>query len=120
MDFEEAPKVLFPQKYLDSALANLISNSLKYKSPTRKPVIRIQSTTKSGKFLLSVADNGLGIDTKLHRKNLFKIRKTFHPHKDAKGFGLFMTKTQIEAMGGSIWVESAPDRGSTFFIEITP
>ena len=43
--------------------------------------------------------------------------ETFHKHPDAKGFGLFMTKTQIESMGGKIWVESKPDIGSTFFVE---
>ena len=67
--------------------------------------------------LLSISDNGLGIDLDLHRNNLFKIRKTFHRHPDSKGFGLFMIKTQIEAMGGKIWAESKPDEGSTFFVE---
>jgi signal transduction histidine kinase len=66
---------------------------------------------------LSVADNGLGIDLVLHKNQIFKIRKTFHKHPDAKGFGLFMTKTQVEAMNGKIWAESQPDKGSTFFIE---
>ncbi|HSI74375.1 MAG TPA: PAS domain-containing sensor histidine kinase [Lunatimonas sp.] len=118
LDFEEVPYVNFPQKYLESALTNLISNSLKYKSPDRKPMIRIASKDINGKVRLSVADNGLGIDVDMHKNNLFKIRKTFHKHKDAKGFGLFMTKTQVEAMGGKIWVESQPEKGSTFFIEI--
>lgn len=120
MDFEEVSHVHFPPKYLESALTNLISNSLKYKSPDRKPLIRISSKEVNGKVRLAVADNGLGIDVEMHKNNLFKIRKTFHPHKDAKGFGLFMTKTQVEAMGGKIWVESMPEKGSTFFIEIDP
>jgi signal transduction histidine kinase len=47
---------------------------------------------------------------------MFKIRKVFHKHPDSKGFGLFMTKTQVEAMGGRIWIESIPDKGSTFYI----
>lgn len=120
LDFDEVPQVHFPKKYLESALTNLISNSLKYKSPDRKPMIRIASKDIGGKIRLSVADNGLGIDVEMHKNNLFKIRKTFHEHKDARGFGLFMTKTQIEAMGGKIWVESQPEKGSTFFIEIDP
>ncbi len=83
-------------------------------------MIRIASKDVNGKIRLSVADNGLGIDVEMHKNNLFKIRKTFHKHKDARGFGLFMTKTQVEAMGGKIWVESQPEKGSTFFIEIDP
>ncbi|WP_202928121.1 PAS domain-containing sensor histidine kinase [Cyclobacterium salsum] len=117
-DFSKAPLVIFPQKYLESIFANLISNALKYKSPKRNPEIYIESTPVSGATVISFADNGMGIDLDLHKQHLFKIRKTFHKHPDAKGFGLFMIKTQVEAMGGDIWVESQPDKGSTFFVKI--
>lgn len=117
LDATEAPIIYFPQKYLESIVANLVSNALKYKSPERKPRIKIESRKIDDIILLSVCDNGLGINLDLHKNNLFKIRKTFHRHPDAKGFGLFMIKTQIEAMGGKIWVESKPDNGSTFFVE---
>lgn len=117
LDASEAPIIYFPQKYLESIVANLVSNALKYKSPARKPKIKIESKKVNETILLSVCDNGLGIDLDLHRNNLFKIRKTFHRHPDAKGFGLFMIKTQIESMGGKIWAESKPDKGSTFFVE---
>ncbi len=117
-DFKEAPEVYFPHKYLESLLTNLISNALKYHSPDREPVIRVKTRKTAPKTIqLTVSDNGLGIDMVLHKDQIFKIRKTFHRHADAKGFGLFMTKTQVEALGGSIWVESMPDVGSTFFIE---
>ncbi|WP_114749247.1 PAS domain-containing sensor histidine kinase [Pleomorphovibrio marinus] len=118
VDIEEAPKIRFPHRYMESILTNLISNSLKYRSPQRKPIIRIRTIKKANKIVLSVKDNGLGINMDLHKKHMFKIRKTFHKHKDAKGFGLFMTKSQVEAMGGKIWVDSQPDLGATFFVEI--
>jgi len=117
LDAGEAPIIRFPHKYFESIVSNLVSNALKYKSPERKPNIKIESKKVNDTVLLSVCDNGLGIDLHLHRNNLFKIRKTFHKHPDARGFGLFMTKTQIESMGGKIWVESTPDKGSTFFVE---
>lgn len=117
-DFEKAPIIEYPSKYLDSLFLNLISNAFKYKSPNRNPVIKIKSEVKEQNIILSVSDNGLGIDMKKHKDNLFKIRKTFHDHPEAKGFGLFMTKTQIETMGGSIWVESTLDQGTTFFVSI--
>ncbi len=116
-DFSGAPYFYCPQKYLESIFTNLISNALKYKSPNRNPKITIKTKDLGNAVLLSVKDNGLGINLNVHQKNLFKIRKTFHKHPDAKGFGLFMTKTQVEAIDGKIWAESIPDKGSTFFIE---
>jgi signal transduction histidine kinase len=51
-----------------------------------------------------------------HGKNLFGMRKTFHRHAEAKGLGLFITKTQIEAMGGEIFAESEVDKGAKFTV----
>ncbi|RTY95871.1 PAS domain S-box protein [Flavobacterium sp. GT3R68] len=117
INISETPVVNFPKKYMKSILFNLISNSLKFKSPDQKPIIKINSKRIKDRIVLSITDNGLGIDLKMHKKDVFKIRKVFHEHPDARGFGLFMIKTQIEAMGGKIWVESTPDKGSTFFVE---
>ncbi|MEL1240983.1 PAS domain-containing sensor histidine kinase [Flavobacterium flavipallidum] len=110
-------KIYFPQKYIDSVLTNLISNAIKYRSPDRKLVLEIKTKQEKDTFLLAVSDNGLGIDLDMHKHHVFKIRKTFHRHKEAKGFGLYLIKTQVEAMGGRIWVESKVDVGSTFFVE---
>ncbi|MES2239615.1 MAG: PAS domain-containing sensor histidine kinase [Bacteroidota bacterium] len=110
-------KIFSPQKYIESILSNLISNALKYRSTKRKPVIVIKAKQFKDTILLSVTDNGLGIDLDMHKHHVFKIRKTFHKHSDAKGFGLYLIKTQIEAMAGKIWVESKVDVGSTFFVE---
>ncbi|MBB2147994.1 PAS domain S-box protein [Pedobacter gandavensis] len=116
-DFEDAPSVYFPAKYLYSIFHNLFSNCLKYQSPKRKLLIQVKSEKVDGKVLLSFTDNGLGIDMDKHKDNCFKIGKVFHHHPNSKGFGLYMTKTQVEAMKGKIWVESKIDIGSTFFIE---
>lgn len=115
-DFNEINTISYPQLYIDSILTNLISNALKYKSPNRNITIDIKTQVDPDGTILSISDNGLGIDLEMHKHNMFKIRKVFHKHPDAKGFGLFMTKTQVEAMGGKIWIESIPDKGSTFYI----
>lgn len=117
VDFDEAPAVLYPHKYLASIFYNLISNAIKYQSPERQLSVNLASRMKEGNIVLTVEDNGLGIDLVKHRDNIFKIGKVFHRHPDAKGLGLFMTKTQVEAMGGKIWVESAPDEGAKFSVE---
>ncbi len=64
--------------------------------------------------MLTVEDNGLGIDMERFGHKLFGFRKTFHKNKDAKGIGLFITKTQVEAMGGSIRAEYRPGTGTKF------
>lgn len=118
INLNQASTIYFPQKYMESILSNLISNALKYRHPNRQPIITIKTKKEANDaVILSVADNGLGIDLVLHKDQIFKIRKTFHKHPDAKGFGLFMTKTQVEAMNGKIWAESQPGTGSTFLIE---
>jgi PAS domain S-box-containing protein len=117
IDFDEVSIINYPPQYLNSIIHNLVSNSLKYHSPDRKPVILLKTKRVKDKVILSVSDNGLGIDLVKHRENFFKIGKVFHRHPNAKGFGLYMTKTHVEAMGGKIWVESIPGKGSVFFIE---
>lgn len=117
INFENAPYIQFPQRYIDSILANMISNALKYRSPNRDLILKISSQQEEDGVILVIQDNGLGIDLDLHKDHMFKIRKVFHKHPEARGFGLFMTKTQVEAMGGRIWVESSANVGSKFFIK---
>jgi two-component system CheB/CheR fusion protein len=102
--------------YLDSILLNLISNSIKYRSELRIPEIIIQLSS-IGKFkVLSIKDNGIGIDMQKNRDQLFGMYKTFHRNKDAKGLGLYITKVQVEAMKGKIEVESLLGLGSSFIV----
>jgi len=108
--------VLGVPAYLDSILLNFISNGIKYRSPKRKSHV-ILSTNKEDDFLvLNIEDNGLGIDLKKYEQKLFGMYKTFHHNKDARGIGLFISKNQVEALGGKIKVESKVDKGTTFKI----
>ena len=102
--------------YLESILLNLMTNAIKYRSADRDPQIRLSAETEGDYTVLSVQDNGIGIDLDTHGKKLFGMYKTFHSNKDARGLGLFITKTQVEAMGGKIVVDSKPNEGSTFKI----
>lgn len=117
IDFSDAPIVSFPTKYLLSIFHNLITNSLKYYEPDRPLLIEIETKREGTSIILSVKDNGLGIDLQKHQDHVFKIGKVFHRHPNAKGLGLYMTKVQVEAMGGSIGVTSIPGEGSTFKVE---
>jgi CHASE3 domain sensor protein len=115
-DFSLAPSIEYPKAYLESICHNLISNALKYRSPARNPIIRVKTEKKDGSIFLHVSDNGLGIDLKSFEHKIFGLRKTFHQHPEAKGIGLFMTKTQIEALGGKISVQSKVNEGTTFTV----
>ncbi|MFM9840031.1 MAG: PAS domain S-box protein [Cyclobacteriaceae bacterium] len=117
-DFANAPKVIYPNIYLESILVNLLTNALKYAHPNRKPEISFTTSMEKDHVTLKVADNGSGIDLKRYGHQIFKLRKTFHKHPESRGIGLFMIKSQIEAMGGDISISSEENIGTTFIVKL--
>jgi PAS domain S-box-containing protein len=115
-NFDEEPAIEYPRVYLDSIIQNFITNAIRYRSSERTPALHLQTWKEQENIILSVQDNGVGIDMERFGNKLFGFRKTFHKNKDAKGIGLFITKTQVEAMGGSIRAESHPGEGTKFII----
>ncbi|WP_299255785.1 PAS domain-containing protein [uncultured Aquimarina sp.] len=109
--------VLAVPAYLDSILLNFITNGIKYRSKERKNHITLSAIKNNNYVVLSIEDNGLGIDLNKHRSKLFGMYKTFHPNiENARGIGLFITKNQVEAIGGKIEVTSIVNKGTTFKI----
>ncbi len=115
-DIHENDELYIIPAYLDSILLNFISNAIKYRSPERKPEVKLSLEASNGYKVLSITDNGLGIDLERYKDRLFGMYKTFHGNKDAKGLGLFITKAQIETMKGKIEVDSKVGEGTTFRI----
>lgn len=115
-DFNEAPTIRYSKPYLESIFQNLLTNAVKYRSPDRTPLIHFRSFYTDSHMELEVTDNGQGIDMNKFGDKLFGLHKTFHKHHEARGVGLFLVKTQIEALGGSIRVASEVDKGTTFTI----
>lgn len=105
--------------YLDSIILNLLTNAIKYRSEKRNSFVKIRANSENCGVLLSVEDNGLGIDLKKHHAKLFGMYTTFHTHKESRGIGLFITKNQVEAMGGQIEVCSEVDKGTTFQVTLS-
>ncbi len=116
-DFSEAPEVWYRVNYLTSLFHNLLSNSLKYRSPDRPLKIEITSHKQGEYTRLEFKDNGIGIDMKKYGQKLFKAGQVFSDHPGAKGFGLYMTKMQVENNGGKIRIESALGEGTTVIVE---
>ncbi|MNQ96533.1 Sensor protein ZraS [compost metagenome] len=119
MTFEydmEIYKTYTVRGYLYSIFYNLILNSLKYRSLNHAPCLMIK-TYQTGKLLnLIFKDNGKGIDMDKYGNQLFGLYKRFDTDVEGKGMGLFMVKTQIEDLGGSVQVQSEPEKGTTFHI----
>jgi PAS domain S-box-containing protein len=107
-------EIYFNQSYLDSILLNLVSNAVKYHNPEKRAEILLKAYEMDDYIVFEVIDNGLGIDLNKHGEKLFSMYKTFHGNPDARGLGLFITKSQVDALGGKIEVDSQPGQGSTF------
>lgn len=102
--------------YFESILGNLISNAIKYLSPEREGVIHIETKHSEEFVVIQVSDNGVGMDLTKNRSRLFKMNARFHPNIEGKGMGLFLTKYQIESLGGKIEVESKQNEGTIFSV----
>ena len=115
-DFNKASIIDYSKTYLESIFQNLLTNAIKYRSPDRKALIHFESKVSNNFIELHVSDNGQGIDLEKFGDKIFGLHRTFHAHEQARGVGLFLIKTQIEAMGGSIAVQSEVNKGTTFII----
>lgn len=111
-------KIHYNSAYLESILLNLITNAIKYRHPGRKPVVSLSVTEDEDSIKITISDNGIGIDLEKYRDKLFGMYNTFHGNENSKGIGLYITKNQIESLGGEIDVESNPGKGTTFFVTI--
>jgi len=110
--------ILCNPAYIESILDNFISNAIKYKHPDRTPIIELNNITENDEVVLTIADNGIGINLEKYGKDLFGMYKTFHGNTDAQGIGLYISKFQIESMGGKVQVESEENIGSKFIIHL--
>lgn len=115
-DFHEVDEIFSLKVYLHSIFYNLISNSIKYRRPEDHPRIEIKSKKENGNIILTFKDNGLGLDLDKKGDKIFRLYQRFHNHVEGKGMGLFMVKTQVEAIGGKISVNSEPLKGTEFTI----
>ncbi|MBE9463530.1 PAS domain S-box protein [Dyadobacter subterraneus] len=104
--------------YLESILINLLSNAIKYRAANRPLHIDVLARTTGSFVEICIRDNGRGIDLKKYGDKVFGLYRTFHGNQDAQGIGLFITKSQIEAMGGTINLISEPEVGTTFTITL--
>ena len=106
--------LVYNRAYLQSVLINIISNAVRYcKKTDENRYIKFNYYQEEEFSILEIEDNGIGINMQRHKDKIFGLYKTFSNNKDATGIGLFITKNQVEAMGGKIEIQSELNKGST-------
>lgn len=116
-DFSAIDKVITLKSYMQSIFYNMVSNSLKFRKTGMPLIISIRSEIVGNKVKLSFKDNGRGLDLDQHKGKVFGLYNRFHLNVEGKGIGLFMVKTQLEVLGGSIHLNSIPGSGAEFIME---
>lgn len=113
------PVVMADKAQIEQLMQHLLENALKFRS-TAVPEIGITLKKENDFWVIAVKDNGIGIDPAFSEK-IFIIFRRLHTD-DAKyggtGIGLAVCKKITELHGGTIWVESAVDKGSTFYFTL--
>lgn len=100
--------------YLESIFLNLLTNAIKYRNINKQLKISVSSHAIDDNVVLIFKDNGIGIDLERNKDKIFGLYQRFHNYPDSKGLGLYLVKSQVESMGGTISVESTVDVGTTF------
>lgn len=115
--WENLPIINGDEKLMVQLMQNLIGNAIKYCD--KKPEIHIAAKKEHDNYMFSVADNGIGIDSK-HLTRIFTIFQRLHRNDeyDGTGIGLAITQKIVQQHGGNIWVESTIGKGSTFYFTI--
>jgi light-regulated signal transduction histidine kinase (bacteriophytochrome) len=117
------PRVIADPVQLTQVFQNLISNALKFRG-SRRPVIHVSARHSNERqapiqWMFSIQDNGIGFEPQF-QKRVFVIFQRLHTREEyeGNGIGLAITKKIIERHGGTIWVESTPGTGTTFFFTL--
>lgn len=116
--FSSEQTILTSKAVIQSVLFNLVSNAIKYRKPEGQTEITISFSNDGNKNTIIVQDNGIGINLDKYSDRIFKLYNRFHTHVQGKGIGLYLVKTHIESLGGTIEIQSSPNVGTKFTISL--
>ena len=112
------PSILADKNQMLQVFQNLISNAVKFHGQD-PPEINISAQKDKNRWIFSISDNGIGIKPE-HQKQIFEVFKRLHTREQhpGTGIGLAITQKIITRHGGQIWIESEPQKGTTFYFTI--
>ena len=112
------PEVLGHDIQLVQLLQNLIGNAIKFRDGG-PPAVHVGVADREGLWCFAVKDNGIGIDMQ-YKERIFLIFQRLHGREkySGSGIGLAVCKKIVEQHGGGIWLDSAPEKGSTFYFTL--
>ena len=119
MDIGQLPVVIANKKQMTQLMEHLFSNAVKFRN-AEKPEIKIFASKENEQWVISVKDNGIGIDQQFFDKIfiIFRRLNTDEVKYPGTGVGLTLCKKILELHNGTIWLESAVERGSTFYFSL--
>src|SRR5205085_5690903 len=113
------PSVLANEAALTQVVSNLLGNAVKFVAPGTRPRIRVRADGENGFVRLWFEDNGIGIP-KDAQPRLFQMFQRLNRADtyEGTGIGLAIVRKAVERMGGTLGVESEPDKGSRFWVKL--
>lgn len=116
MVVEAMPTVMVDAAQLEQVFTNLIGNAIKYRRPEVPLMITVSAGRHEDWWEFAIADSGIGIESEYYEL-IFEMFRRLHTQNEYEGtgIGLAIVKKIVERHGGRVWVESMPNRGSTFF-----
>lgn len=113
-NFQALPRLFTHRNYLHSMLKQLLDNACQYRSLERPLKVSLTSSQTHHEAQLEIQDNGQGLNLEQQGHKLFRFHQPLPPEGKGRGLGLYLVKTLIELLGGSVSVESKINQGSTF------
>ena len=113
------PAVMADTRRLKEIFVILIGNALEYRHPDREPAVRVEARREDGFDVLTVADNGMGIEPRYHEQ-IFQVFRRLHRRDEhpGTGMGLAIARKMAERLGGRVTVRSEPGQGSVFSVHL--
>ena len=116
---DSLPTIMMDETQLVQVFQNLIGNAIKYRG-AEPPHVHVSASRNGGnEWVFSVRDNGMGMEPQYFER-IFILFQRLHGQKEFEGtgIGLAMCKKIVDRVGGRIWVESQPMKGSTFYFAL--
>ena len=117
-NYDECYQLSSIKAYMHNLFYNMLSNAVKYRKEGKPVRIEITSRKTGNDVVVSFKDYGIGIDVAKYGSDVFAPFKRFATSIEGAGVGLYLVKTQIKTLGGTIEVESELGENTTFIIRL--